>query len=274
VLCSDIDGPSPKIKISDLGLGTYASFQHHTLLTKLVVLQLANRAIIRKVCSRLQCVPPRFLPDGAAFTPLTSGPLLPRCVRFPFPLPAHHFFFTVLFFTLTQLTNAYGQVLVWLKPGVLGEHDNKYGGLLQDEWCMAKMIRMFETDENKMPAPPSMTLPEKELDEMPEPPSGEDRERRLRRVRALQKAYKTAYDLLEQPNDHDEDSMHVPETNFNDVLKDLKLSPAVESMLRAQLILDWKRRPTAQCLLSSTELHALYSEAKLYEHKSAARAPK
>jgi hypothetical protein len=146
---------------------------------------------------------------------------------------------------------------VWLKPGVLGEHDNKYGGLLQDEWCMAKMIRMFETDIDKIPAPPSIEQSEKELDKMPDPPSQEDRECRLNRVRALQKAYKVAYDLLEQPNDHDEHSMHVPENHLDDVLKDLKLNPAVEAMLNIPLVLNCKRRPTARRLLASTELQTL-----------------
>lgn len=189
---------------------------------------------------------------------------IPATVRsLPFSLTHAPFFLYRSVLPLTQLTNACGQVLAWLRPGVLGVHDNKYWGLLQDEWCMAKMIHMFETDKDKIPAPPSIDQLEKELDKMPDPPSEEDRERQLNRVEARQKAYKAAYDLLDQPDEGDEGSMHVPKKRLDDVLKDLELPPAVEAMLRIPFVLDHKRRPTAQQLLDSTAFQTLSIAAKL-----------
>ena len=106
---------------------------------------------------------------------------------------------------------------------------------------MAKMILMFETEKDKIPAPPSEEAWEHDLE----------------KLKARKHLYDFAYLLLEQPNDGDEGSMHVPKRDFKEVLKELELLPAVETMISLPFVLDYHHRPTAEALLSSKEFRKL-----------------
>ncbi|KAK4239538.1 hypothetical protein C8A03DRAFT_32397 [Achaetomium macrosporum] len=134
-------------------------------------------------------------------------------------------------------------VLCWLKQYILGPHDNKLGSLFDEAWCMAKIIRLFEKYKGTMPGPP------------------EDAKRVKKTI------HKLAYDLLTQPDDGDEYSMHVPARPFDEVVPKLDISPEVEAMLRRFFVLDHNARPTAQELLQSFEFCKLKAAAQLSAQK-------
>lgn len=98
-------------------------------------------------------------------------------------------------------------------------------------------MRLFENGEVKIPKPP---------------PEAEE---------VTHIIYNLARDLLTQPDDGTEESMHVPARPFHKVVQDLGVSPEVEALLQRFFVLRHEERPTAEELLKSREFEALQALA-------------
>ncbi|KAL9123799.1 MAG: hypothetical protein Q9217_006810 [Psora testacea] len=190
MLCSDVDGPSPVVKISDLGLAGPAGFKKQLL-----------------------------QPEAMRAPEVWAGR---GCIH------------------VSDVWSIGAAVLVWLKHNVLGPQDVKDGlQAFSDAWCIAKIIRTFETKDDKMP----------DVDEDA--------------AKHVKSMYKLGRKLLTQPDDGTPESMHVTARPFDEVLRGLALLPQVEALLRRFFVLNSQRRPTAETLFSSQELESLHIVAQL-----------
>ena len=134
----------------------------------------------------------------------------------------------------------------WINRSVFGPSDFQPGAGFEDGWCITKILRGFETDEDKMPDPPQKRTEENKD-----------------YLKYIDNMYQLGRALLTQEDDGTPDSMHVPARPFfAEVLPELGLAPEVEALLRKMLVLDPKKRSTAKALLQSEEYDALLAAAE------------
>jgi serine/threonine protein kinase len=127
-------------------------------------------------------------------------------------------------------------IISWLQPGVLGSHDVK-PPIFADAWCIAKMIKLVETENEQTVDPPADFASN------------------------VKSMYELGRVLLTQPEDEDDGSMHVPARPLREVLWRLGTTPEVKTLLPVLLAPNFQNRLSAGQVLTSKEYKALQHSA-------------
>ncbi len=127
-------------------------------------------------------------------------------------------------------------IISWLQPGVLGPHDVK-PPIFGDAWCIAKMIKLVETENERTVDPPTDF------------------------AGLVKSMYRLGRALLTQPEDDDDGSMHVPARPLREVLRRLGTTPEVKALLPVLLAPNFQNRLPAGQVLMSKEYETLQHAA-------------
>ncbi len=132
------------------------------------------------------------------------------------------------------------KVLKWVDDDLLGNHDNN-GPFPPMTWCLAKIMRLFNTPEDSIASPPDTVR--------------EDLRDSFRFAEKLS--------LATRSDDPNRPVLETPSfEQWAETAESLSLVPTVVvNMIRYLAVLDPKRRPTAAQALASDELRALESAA-------------
>ncbi|KAF1954996.1 hypothetical protein CC80DRAFT_110117 [Byssothecium circinans] len=186
VLCSNVDGRMPIVKISDMGL-----------------------------CQ----------PD--VFDQVQMQPLAMRAPEVWAGYGCRH---------VSDVYSVGSTIISWLQPGVLGPHDVK-PPIFADAWCIAKMIKLVETENEQAVDPPAGVASD------------------------IKSMYELGRVLLTQPDDGDDGSMHVPARPLREVLRRLGTMPEVKALIQILLAPNFQNRLSAEQVLTSKEYKALQHAA-------------
>jgi hypothetical protein len=127
-------------------------------------------------------------------------------------------------------------IISWLQPGVLGSQDVK-SPIFADAWCIAKMIKLVETENEQTVDPPADV------------------------ASSVKSIYELGRVLLMQPEEDDNGSMHVPARPLREVLCRLGTTPELKNLFPVLLAPNFQNRLPAGQVLTSKEYEALQHAA-------------